>query len=464
MSKVGGSIISEFYSAEFTNAVPSAMSASDVVIRGEGHHRPKLKCRILDPEYCFLLPHVLGAYFEKLGSKSFAVYSIAVTDVNNNTWFVKRRYRNFERLDRHLKDIPNYTLHLPPKRIFSSSTEDAFVHQHCIQLDKYLQDLLTIANVAEQHEVWDFLSASSKNFFSTLMMFMQNYDHKKVLKQKDVIGWRKANDYEKFLAVLRRNFINVDDAVDDIVRQFKGVSDGLMHKVLGSPSSSYEPTTCTSDRHLSWNVEEINKLASTQSTSESVNSFSDNDDSDKDGNHGQEEVGPSSEANGLHSDNELNSKESPPPVGSGGFPETSLAVVPSQQEDPVGVPPEVSLSSSSPFSTSCLSVCDFGFSMRDIFKLGSCRPSDQMISTVFHLTHFGRDGSGEVDATQFKHTYLEFGGQDFSAVQKRLAKEIMQLMMEDAIDDWLLRHSLAMERRCYCSRNKMDSRCKHLVF
>lgn len=45
-----------------------------------------------------------------------------------------------------------------------------------------------------------------ENFFSTLMMFMQNYDHKKVLKQKDVIGWRKANDYEKFLAVLRRNF------------------------------------------------------------------------------------------------------------------------------------------------------------------------------------------------------------------------------------------------------------------
>ena len=49
------------------------------------------------------------------------------------------RYRNFERLHRHLKDIPNYTLHLPPKRIFSSSTEDAFVHQRCIQLDKYLQ-------------------------------------------------------------------------------------------------------------------------------------------------------------------------------------------------------------------------------------------------------------------------------------------------------------------------------------
>ena len=34
---------------------------------------------------------VIGAYFEKVGSKSFAVYSIAVTDNENNTWFVKRR-------------------------------------------------------------------------------------------------------------------------------------------------------------------------------------------------------------------------------------------------------------------------------------------------------------------------------------------------------------------------------------
>jgi len=34
---------------------------------------------------------VMGAYFEKIGSKSFAVYSIAVTDAQNKTWFVKRR-------------------------------------------------------------------------------------------------------------------------------------------------------------------------------------------------------------------------------------------------------------------------------------------------------------------------------------------------------------------------------------
>lgn len=61
MSKVGGSIISEFYSAEFRNAVPSTMSASDMVIRGEGHHRPKLKCRVCEfssifPSYSKICP------------------------------------------------------------------------------------------------------------------------------------------------------------------------------------------------------------------------------------------------------------------------------------------------------------------------------------------------------------------------------------------------------------------------
>ncbi|PHU22267.1 putative cyclic nucleotide-gated ion channel 7 [Capsicum chinense] len=48
-------------------------------------------------------------------------------------------YRNFEKFHRHLKDIPNYTLYLPHKMIVSSSTEDAFVHQYFIQLDKYVQ-------------------------------------------------------------------------------------------------------------------------------------------------------------------------------------------------------------------------------------------------------------------------------------------------------------------------------------
>lgn len=61
MSKDGGSIISEFYSTEFKNAVPSTMSASDIVIRGEGHHLPKLKCRVCEfssifPSYSKMCP------------------------------------------------------------------------------------------------------------------------------------------------------------------------------------------------------------------------------------------------------------------------------------------------------------------------------------------------------------------------------------------------------------------------
>ncbi|KAH9656295.1 phox domain-containing protein [Citrus sinensis] len=127
----GGSIIAEFYSPDFgrSGEEHGHKNASDVMLCSDGRHCPKLKCR------------VMGAYFEKHGSKSFAVYSIAVTDSENRTWFVKRRYRNFERLHRHLKEFPNYTLHLPPKGIFSSSTEDAFVYQSCIQLDKYLHVL-----------------------------------------------------------------------------------------------------------------------------------------------------------------------------------------------------------------------------------------------------------------------------------------------------------------------------------
>ncbi|KAI7726547.1 hypothetical protein M8C21_032098, partial [Ambrosia artemisiifolia] len=261
--KVSGSIISEFYSANVgSHDTHNISTTSDKVLRIEGYS-PKLKCR------------VIGAYFEKLGSKSFAVYSIAVTDAENKTWFVKRRYRNFERLHRQLKDIPNYTLHLPPKRIFSSNTEDAFVHQRCIQLDKYLQDLLSIANVAEQHEVWDFLSNSSKNY-----------------------------SFGKSSSVMRTLAVNVDDAVDDIVRQFKGVSDGLMRKVVG-PTFSFEPVVSSAaTRSLTWKPDELSNSISfpRPTTSESANSLSDS------------EMGSSSKANGWHSDNELNSKGFPPRV------------------------------------------------------------------------------------------------------------------------------------------------------
>ncbi|KAI5314421.1 hypothetical protein L3X38_043597 [Prunus dulcis] len=361
----GGSIISEFYSPEFGRRREEHIgkSASDMVAHCVGQQVPKLRCR------------VMGAYFEKLGSKSFAVYSIAVTDSENRTWFVKRRYRNFERLHRHLKEIPNYTLHLPPKRIFSSSTEDAFVHQRCIQLDKYLQDLLSIANVAEQHEVWDFLSGSSKNYA-----------------------------FGKSPSVMRTLAVNVDDAVDDIVRQFKGVSDGLMRKVVGSPTS--EASSSISAWNLSTNADETGVRAIRQNTVETTNSFSDNEDGDKDKSCDPEEAGSGAQGNGWHSDNELNSKGYPCRVihtrslgsekkddlaGEGGFPAANFTATSRNLEDPVGMPPE--------WTPPNVSV-----------------PLLNLVDKVFQLKRRG---------------WLR--RQVFW-----ISKQILQLMMEDAIDDWLL--------------------------
>ncbi|TQD79721.1 hypothetical protein C1H46_034749 [Malus baccata] len=354
LTEGGGSIISEFYSPGFGGHREDRISksASEMVVHSVGQQVPKLRCR------------VKGAYFEKLGSKSFAVYSIAVTDSENSTWFVKRRYRNFERLHRHLKDIPNYTLHLPPKRIFSSSTEDAFVHQRCIQLDKYLQDLLSIANVAEQHEVWDFLSGSSKNY-----------------------------SFGKSPSVMRTLAVNVDDAVDDIVRQFKGVSDGLMRKVVGPTAES---SSLIPEWNLSANADETGVLGFRQNTAESTNSFSDNEEGDKDRSCDPVETRSGTRENGWHSDNELNLKSYPPRVvhtrslvlekkaylvGEGGF-----------LEDPVGMLPE--------WTPPNVSV-----------------PLLNLVDKVFQLK---------------KRGWLR--RQVFW-----MSKQILQLMMEDAIDDWLMR-------------------------
>ncbi|XP_064968545.1 uncharacterized protein LOC103987685 isoform X1 [Musa acuminata AAA Group] len=367
--------------------------SSDVVSHSEGSlHLPKIKCR------------VVGAYFEKLGSKSFAVYSIAVTDLENKTWFVKRRYRNFERLHRHLKDIPNYSLHLPPKRFLSSSIDDYFVHQRCILLDKYLQvcfipspcnllvwsallsgrlsilllqDLLSIANVAEQHEVWDFLSVSSKNY-----------------------SCGKSTSLVKTLAV------NVDDAMDDVFRQFKGSSDGLTLKVAGtSPSHATSPSVADKVLSSSWNPNEISKQISGFSSMETSHSLSEDEAHDDDRS--------TAANNGWHSDNELNSKSFPPRVFNRIKEYSSLESQRIQEsdkfdrigsdvsknslasdilEDPVGMPPE--------WAPPNVSV-----------------PMLNLVDKIFQLNRRG---------WLRRQVYW-------------ISKQILQLIMEDAIDDWILR-------------------------
>ncbi|CAN0927772.1 Sorting nexin-16 [Linum grandiflorum] len=364
----GSSIISEYYSAHFAgHASDSAVKFTpDKVLRIDSTNVPKLRSR------------VMGAYFEKLGSKSFAVYSIAVTDADNRTWFVKRRYSNFERLHRHLKDIPNYNLHLPPKRIFSSSTEDSFVHERCIQLDKYLQDLLSIANVAEQHEVWDFLSVSSKIY-----------------------------SFGKSSSVMRTLAVNVDDAVDDIVRQFKGVSGGLMRKVSGPSPLIGDTSSSRYGGDFTWNVDQISKPVHRQDTMGTENSSSDND-----GSRDQDDVEPSAQASGWHSDKDVGSRSFPRRTikrddssrslnlkqtdnwltEPGGGNRGSSALSSTRPEDPVGMPPE--------WTPPNVSV-----------------PLLNLVDKVFQLKRRG---------------WLR--RQVFW-----ISKQIVQLIMEDAIDDWLLR-------------------------
>ncbi|PNT64147.1 hypothetical protein BRADI_4g25047v3 [Brachypodium distachyon] len=326
-------------------------------------YAPKIRCR------------VVGAYFEKLGSKSFAVYSIAVTDADTKTWFVKRRYRNFERLHRQLKEIPNYSLHLPPKSFLSSSIDDYLVHQRCILLDKYLQDLLSIANIAEQHEVWDFLSASSKNYSAG-----------------------KSTSVMKTLAV------NVDDAMDDIVRHVKGVSDGLKRAV--STSSPNAPYSQFADNRmsLSWNQEEMNNQNQHNRSMGSAHSLSDGDSNCEDR--------PSSVNSACHSDNEFNnggyasSDNKPNEACSGSDTQvnqqiekparansdsTNMASIKSL-EDPTGIPPE--------WMPTNVSV-----------------PILNLVEKVFQLKRRG----------WIRRQVLW------------ISKQILQLVMEDAIDDWILR-------------------------
>lgn len=370
-SEDGRTIFSDFYSADFSrNRKDQIVSASDMVIRTDGLlHAPKLRCR------------VVGAFFEKIGSKSFAVYSIAVTDAGNNTWFVKRRYRNFERLHRHIKDIPNYTLHLPPKRFLSSSIDDSFVHQRCIQLDQYLQDLLSIANVAEQHEVWDFLSDSSKNY-----------------------------SFGKSTSVMKTLAVNVDDAMDDILRQVKGVSDGLMRKVAG-PTLPYPPASSSLARQTTWNGDS-SQQSSVYKDMETSNSLSDNEEHDLHESQDNEEILSALQVNGWHSDNELNLKTGTP--GLIEHDEDTEAVISERglssdltspmtgsshspipcglPDDPVGVPPE--------WSPPNVSV-----------------PLLNLVDKIFQLNRRG----------WLRRQVFWF------------SKQILQLVMEDAIDDWLLR-------------------------
>lgn len=102
--------------------------------------------------------------------------------------------------------------------------------------------------------------------------------------------------------------VNVDDAVDDIVRQFKGVSDGLLRKVSGSSGISYVASPLTEGNlALPWNEDEGSKFSSGDTNLATSMTLSDDDNGAKNERHNEV-------TNGWHSDNELNAKSFPPRV------------------------------------------------------------------------------------------------------------------------------------------------------
>ncbi|XP_062232251.1 uncharacterized protein LOC133929495 isoform X2 [Phragmites australis] len=119
---------------------------------------------VLEDSYLKLRCEVVGASIVKSGSGMFAVYSVSVTDANGNSWSIKRRFRHFEELHRHLKEYAQYNLHVPPKHFLSSGLEVPVVRERCKLLDIYLKKLLQIPIVSSCIEVWDFLSVDSQTY------------------------------------------------------------------------------------------------------------------------------------------------------------------------------------------------------------------------------------------------------------------------------------------------------------
>ncbi|PON32773.1 Phox domain containing protein [Parasponia andersonii] len=107
---------------------------------------------------------VLGANIVKSCSRTFAVYSISVTDVNNNCWSIKRRFRHFEELHRRLKMFSEYDLHLPPKHFLSTGLDIVVIQERCKLLDNYLKKLMQLPTISGSIEVWDFLSVDSQTY------------------------------------------------------------------------------------------------------------------------------------------------------------------------------------------------------------------------------------------------------------------------------------------------------------
>ncbi|WCJ40753.1 Phox-associated domain Phox-like Sorting nexin C-terminal [Euphorbia peplus] len=169
----------------------TASSSSLSVYIPQNDSSTSLKNSLMADSFFKLRCEVLGANIVKSASRTFAVYSISVTDVNSNSWSIKRRFRHFEELHRRLKEYPEYNLHLPPKHFLSTGSDMPVIQERCILLDRYLKNLLQFPRISGSIEVWDFLSVDSQtyvfsNSFSIVETLSVDLDNKPSEKGKMV--------------------------------------------------------------------------------------------------------------------------------------------------------------------------------------------------------------------------------------------------------------------------------------
>ncbi|KAK9677114.1 hypothetical protein RND81_11G122300 [Saponaria officinalis] len=130
---------------------------------------------------------VLGANVVRSSSSVFAVYSISVTDAENNSWSIKRRYRHFEELHRRLKEYPVYCLHLPPKHFLSTGLDVHVIRERCKLLDEYLKKLMQLPTISGSIDVWDFLSIDSQTYtFSSAFSIIETFSVKSLENQTNI--------------------------------------------------------------------------------------------------------------------------------------------------------------------------------------------------------------------------------------------------------------------------------------
>ncbi|XP_002730613.1 serine/threonine-protein kinase Sgk3-like [Saccoglossus kowalevskii] len=90
-------------------------------------------------------------------SKKFTVYKVVVSK-GDKTWFIFRRYNEFNRLyDMLKKQYPEINLKLPGKKIFGNNFDKDFIKQRREGLDDFIQKLLKHQKVLLNPDVREFL-------------------------------------------------------------------------------------------------------------------------------------------------------------------------------------------------------------------------------------------------------------------------------------------------------------------